>query len=243
MMASSKLEEPENVAKEPYAGHRDQGFGCISYAQYGEDLILLNIFALLELDRPRFIDIGAHHPQHLSNTALFYERGARGINVEPNPNLISAFRQMRPEDQNLNIGIACENGTLEYFMVDDLSGRNTFDRDTAERFIESAPGFTIQQTLRIPVRTLDSVVDEYMSGQYPDLLCIDAEGLDYEILECAHFGVERPMVICAEVVSGASDNGSERIISLLRGRGYEPYVRTVCNLIFLHGSLKCKMGF
>lgn len=228
--------------EDSYAGHADQGFGCTTYSQFGEDLILVNAFALLGVPQPSFIDVGAHHPQNVSNTALLYLRGARGINIEPNPNLIEAFSQMRPEDQTLNIGVAAEEGTLEFFMVDDFSGRNTFDRETAERFVESFPQFAIRDTQHIPVRTLDSIVDEYNGGVYPHLLCIDAEGLDYQILESAHFSPERPMIICTEVVSGADDDESDKIASLLRGRGYAPYVRTLGNMIFLHESLKAKMG-
>ena len=71
-----------------FAGHPDQAFGPLTYAQFGEDLILANAFALRGIEKPSFLDIGAHHPVHCSNTALLYARGARGVCVEANPNLI-----------------------------------------------------------------------------------------------------------------------------------------------------------
>src|SRR5437763_16778861 len=68
-------------------GHPDQGFGGRTYAQFGEDLIFLNIFALLGINTPSYIDVGAHHPVNISNTALLYERGCRGIKIDANPDL------------------------------------------------------------------------------------------------------------------------------------------------------------
>jgi hypothetical protein len=65
-------------------GHRDQWFGGRTYAQHGDDLAVLNIFKRLGIERPSYLDVGAYHPFDLSNTALLYERGSRGINVEPN---------------------------------------------------------------------------------------------------------------------------------------------------------------
>lgn len=30
-----------------------------------------------------YVDVGANHPDRMNNTKLFYERGWRGINIEP----------------------------------------------------------------------------------------------------------------------------------------------------------------
>ena len=47
--------------------------------------------------------MGAHHPERISNTKLFYDSGSRGINVEANPELHKIFLEERPEDINLNV--------------------------------------------------------------------------------------------------------------------------------------------
>lgn len=111
-----------------YFGHPDQAFGHYTYAQHGEDLIFSNIFWLLNIKNPSYIDIGAHHPINISNTALLYKRGSSGINIEANPNLIDAFNKYRPRDINLNIGVSDKQGNLEFYCIDDYSGRNTFDK-------------------------------------------------------------------------------------------------------------------
>jgi hypothetical protein len=76
-------------------GHRDQWFGGRTYAQHGDDLAVLNIFKRLGIERPSYLDVGAYHPFDLSNTALLYERGSRGINVEPNEALFGAVSSRR----------------------------------------------------------------------------------------------------------------------------------------------------
>jgi hypothetical protein len=48
-------------------------FSKVSYSQSGEDLIVRVYFDILGITNPTYIDIGAHHPYFISNTALFYE--------------------------------------------------------------------------------------------------------------------------------------------------------------------------
>ena len=53
----------------------------IYWSQYGEDLVLLSM--LKDVDRGFYVDVGAMHPKYESVTKLFYDRGSRGINLEP----------------------------------------------------------------------------------------------------------------------------------------------------------------
>ena len=73
----------------------------VSYSQKGEDLIIKHIFDGLGIVEPSYLDIGAHHPYHISNTALFYKNGSRGINIEPDPDLFVEINRVRKEDINL----------------------------------------------------------------------------------------------------------------------------------------------
>ena len=45
-----------------FEGSPDQGFGHVTYAQFGEDLIVANTFALLGIERPSYLDLGANDP-------------------------------------------------------------------------------------------------------------------------------------------------------------------------------------
>ncbi len=219
-----------------FAGHPDQAFGHISYAQSGEDMVIVNIFAVLGIKYPSYLDVGSHHPINISNTALLYARGSRGINIEANPHLMKAFHELRPEDINLNVGIGGVAGERDLYLVDDWSGRNSFRLDVMEAFVKANPRFQIRGTINVPVVPLDQVVAEHLNGEWPDLLSIDVEGLDFDVLAASHFGNGRPVVICAEVISGADTDDSASLVGLLRDRGYVPYCRTVGNIIFVHTS-------
>ena len=89
--------------------HFDHDF-TVSYSQFGEDLALINLIG----DRTgRYLDIGAHHPSRFSNTRLLYERGWSGVNVEANPELISAFEKARARDTTFPLA-------LDYFRITHL---------------------------------------------------------------------------------------------------------------------------
>lgn len=218
-----------------FRGHADQPFGPLTYSQFGEDLILLNVFHMLGIERPSFIDIGAHHPVNCNNTALLYSCGSRGVNIDANPNIIPAYAEMRPEDVTLNLGVGPVASTLDYYMIDDLSGRNTFNLAAAEAFVAAHREFSIREVRQVPVVTLDEVVERHCGGHWPDLLCIDAEGMDYAILEASTFeGENGPKAICVEAVSGDDHDDTNRLRRLIETHGYHVFTRTIANLIFYH---------
>lgn len=225
-----------------FSGHHDQAFGHLTYAQHGEDLVLLNVFHLLGIEKPSYLDVGAHHPINISNTALLYARGSRGVNVEANPNLIEAFRRSRPEDLNLNVGVATSAGKLSFYRIDEASGRNTFDKTIADAFIAANPSFSITDVIEIDTVTINTIVKTHCSSAWPNLLSIDVEGLDYDILVQADFSSRGPDVICVEAVTGAGTDDSARFITMLRAKGYVPYFKTVGNVIFLSGAAANKIG-
>ncbi len=232
------LDRLDKIAVETntYRGHPDQAFGYTTYSQYGEDLIILNIFQILGIRQPSYLDVGAHHPFNISNTALLYLRGSRGINVEANPNLIDLFTQHRSEDINLNVGVAPTCGTLDFYFIDDFSGRNTFCREVADEFIRLNPHFSIQKILPVPVTTIEDIIADHANGRFPDLLNLDVEGLDVDILCCTSFDKSFPTVICVESELNEESNRARRLMDLLRGQNFELYARTVGNLIFVHAD-------
>lgn len=230
--------EDHAAASHGYPGHPDQVFGGATYAQHGDDLVALNIFHLLEIEKPSYLDIGAHHPVNISNTALLYQRGCRGINVDANPILLKAFQDKRPEDINLNLGVSDHTGTLTFYMIDDASGRNTFDLATAEAFVASHPWCTIRKTVEVPVVTINEIVETYAHGICPDYLSVDAEGFDARILKSVNFAKYRPKIICAEVVTGAGTTSDTSIGEVLAESGYFPYFRTVGNFFFVDSCFR-----
>ena len=205
--------------------HPDQAFGDKTYSQFGEDLILLNVFHKLGISKGKYFDIGAHHPHNISNTALLYERGWRGLCVEANRNLIEAFKIHRPEDLLMNVGVGLNAGKAELFMIDDYSGRNSMDFRVLSDFVDKYPQFRIANAQEIDVITLEYL---YMINGVPDLLCIDIEGLDYDVIESM---LHYPKVICVE-----NEGRIKEFDDLLKSKGYDKIFNTLGNGIYLHES-------
>lgn len=210
--------------------HPDQRFGGVTHAQHGDDLVIRAVFDNLGIDSPSYLDIGAHHPTNISNTKLFYDAGSCGINVEANPYLFQQFMVDRPRDINLNFGVGTESGFLDFYMVDEYSGRNSFDHATVEAFVNDYPEFSIREIRQLPVMTVAQVLS---NRAIPDFLTIDVEGLDYDILDSIDFERFPFKVICVEVGGLDKFNYADAISKLLGENNYFPLIRCGANIIFV----------
>lgn len=213
-------------------------FAKKSYAQSGEDLIVRFLLEQeLKVSNPGYIDIGAHHPFYLSNTASFYESGSRGINIEPDPTLFAAFDKYRQEDINLNIGVAPSNGYLDFYFMS-VPTLNTFSEEEALRY-EQEDGYKITEKRKIKVSTLEAVIGQYCGGTFPAFLNIDVEGLEESVFSAGFNDGKGPLVICAETVTfSEKDRGVKKheLIRLICSKGYMAYADTFINTIFVKES-------
>lgn len=210
--------------------HPDQFFGDKTLSQHGEDLLLINIFHLLGIAHPSYLDIGAHDAKNISNTALLYERGSSGTLVEPSPTMFQRLVAARPRDLVIETGVGPEISTMPFYMIDATSGRNTFDKAVAEKFCHDHPEFSIREVIEVTVVTLDFLFSRMKANGrgMPDLLSIDAEGLDEAILRSASFWGQGPKVICAEIEKVSFDLNIHMELE-----GYFPLVRIVSNMIWV----------
>ncbi len=78
-----------------------------------EDVMLWRVFN--GIDSGFYIDVGAHDPSVDSVTLAFYERGWRGINIEPVNTCHERVAAHRPRDINLNVALG-ENSVNCRFM-------------------------------------------------------------------------------------------------------------------------------
>jgi len=240
----AKLKTALELNPNTFYGHQDQALGPMTYSQHGEDLIFVQIFSRLGIARPSYLDIGAHHPIQISNTALLYSRGARGINIEANPNLIENFRNIRRDELHVNVGIGPKPGNMPFYCIDDLSGRNTFDKKTMDIFLEMHPQFKISKIIDVEVITINEALRRYCNNVWPDLLSIDIEGLDYPVIESANFSDNRPKVVCVEITSASGDfSGLAPMTELMRVKGFEPYALARGNAIYLSKEARIAMEF
>ncbi len=212
---------------------RKSPFSKDSYSQSGEDLIINFIFNSVGVQNPSYIDIGAHHPEYLNNTAIFYKRGSSGINIEPDPTLFRAFDKMRNRDVNINAGIAAEEGTFDFYVMS-ATTLNTFSKEEAQN--AENQGYKIVDVKKVKALPLQTVINMYAGGRFPDFLSLDVEGIDFEILEAIKYEESAPTVICVETIS-FSNTGlgvkNTKIIEFLEQKGYMLYADTNINSIFV----------
>src|SRR5688572_245936 len=126
----------------------------VSYAQNGEDIVLARG---LRHDDGFYVDIGAFDPDRDSVTKLFYERGWRGINVDPVPEVIALFERDRPRDINVQIAISIESGEADLWTgPSGLVGHSTMDAAVAQAHL--ANGFEFTRST-VPTMRLDELLD------------------------------------------------------------------------------------
>src|ERR1700748_1824959 len=87
----------EGGAGHPCGRRRGKDAGMdLSYTQNLEDYHLSLAFAGQETGT--YVDIGGGHPIADNVSFWFYERGGRGIVVEPQPELTALYGRLRPRD-------------------------------------------------------------------------------------------------------------------------------------------------
>lgn len=169
----------------------------VSYAQLGEDERLFK--ALKDVERGFYIDVGAQDPVEHSVTKAFYERGWRGINIDPVPHWYKKLVDDRPEDINLNAAVGAEIGTLKFFEFP-KTGLSTGNDKHAKRHIEG--GFYFNE-IEVKVITLNDICAKHVTGEI-HFLKVDVEGFEKEVFQGIDFGKYRPWIIVAEATEPLS---------------------------------------
>jgi FkbM family methyltransferase len=163
----------------------------ISYAQNGEDILLDRLFG----DRPgSFMDVGAHHPIMDNNTFFFYERGWRGVNIEPMPDFHQLLREQRPGDLNLAVAVSDSAGTLPFYTVPQCSGLSTLSSAIAAEYRKR--GWRVVESQMV-VRSLGDLIRHH-GIQPPDILSIDVENHEGKVIAGIPLESWRPGVMVVE---------------------------------------------
>jgi FkbM family methyltransferase len=209
------------------------------YSQCGEDAILNSIFEyIIKKEKGFYIDVGAYHPYKGSNTYLFYKKGWKGINIDPNPFSIELFKKYRPGDINLVMGIAKNQGELNYHIIDEKSTMNSFSEENLKRL--GLIGY-VKEIKKIPTYPLSFIADKYLPVKEKiDFLNIDAEGFEMEVLESNNWNKIYPLVIAIEQndVLTFEDVLSSDVCHYLKQKNYQVVskniiVKDVATVIYL----------
>ena len=167
------------------------------YAQFYEDYILA--YVLRDVKKGVYVDVGANDPDENSVTKYFYQAGWRGINIEPNPDMLTLLKKARPEDINLGIGISDKPGFLTFYRFARFSGLSTFNRDLALQHRAKGVEF---DTIPIPVSTLDEVFEQHENVKHGvTFLNVDVEGFEQYVFASVDLGHHPATVVMAEATA------------------------------------------
>src|SRR6267154_1963391 len=109
----------------------------LSYTQNLEDYHLSLAFA--GQTTGTYIDVGAGHPIADNVSFWFYERGWRGIVVEPQPELAALYQRLRPRDLAVRGLVGRHCGEIDFHVVERLHGLST----TVESLAQKAKAFGV----------------------------------------------------------------------------------------------------
>lgn len=191
-------------------------------SQGDEDGILRE---LLPGNTGTYVDIGAGEPINNSNTWAFYERGWRGLLVEPLYQYWPMLVHGRPGDVLYDSAVRNYDGTTILRVQGTVSS--------------VLPSWNIAEhaQLMIPCETTATLLAKFPTIRDACQFCsIDVEGAEKEVLETIDWGTFHPEVFCVEYreykLHGVGRDLSGDWIDLLTAQGYKEVTRTPMNIIF-----------
>ncbi|MBD2752565.1 FkbM family methyltransferase [Spirosoma validum] len=197
----------------------------ICFSQEGEDQILSQYF--YGIDKGFFLDIGAYHPIKYSNTYKFYLKGWRGINIDAMPGSMIAFNKIRPEDINVETGVAENESDLPYYIFEQ-TGINTFSEKFAVEMEDK--GYVVSQKKVTRTRTMKAILGEFLPpNQVIDFLSLDVEGFELDVLNSNDWTRYRPRIIVVESLQLKSQNVLD---AYLHEVNYKLIAKTVNNVYY-----------
>lgn len=178
------------------------------FSEYGEDKWIAEHVRLPEAEVGVWVDVGAAHPAHTSNTAWLRELGWRGLAIDGNPDFAPFWAGVCPFQLAI---IASES--LVRFEENGLSSRIHDD------------GRALRKAMRL---------DAVLAGRGVkriDYLSVDAEGAEWDVFQTFDVLAYRPKVIVSEYRT-AGIGEDYRVREYLLANGYSVRHETFANLIF-----------
>ncbi len=204
----------------------------ISYAQNFEDVMLWR--ALQHVENGFYIDIGAQDPICDSVSMAFYERGWRGVHVEPNNSYAEKIKKARPDEVVEEVAIGMGKGEIPFYTFSG-TGLSTASVEISERHVLA--GFVAIKT-QVPVISMDSLLEKYYDKTI-HWLKLDVEGHEQNVLESWRENSNRPWIL---VIEGTKPMTQEKNHlnwqHLVIEKGYIPVYFDGLNCFYIHENHK-----
>ncbi len=191
--------------------------------------MLFSILENIEGIPKTYIDIGAHHPYAMSNTAYFYFKGWKGINVEANPHLYQEFLKYRPNDANINAGCSDKQGVLPFYMFNDIDPRNGFNKDLIDWWIDKDKSLKVERVVNIQLMTIPEIIRKAGFDKCPSFMSMDIEGNELSALRTLDLS-NGPVIVDMEI-----SKDKDEILKLMK-QNYKLIIRVKCNYIFIRND-------
>ena len=185
------------------------------YADNGEDIIIQGLFN--HKKDGFYIDVGCYHPIRASLTHLLYKKGWKGVNIDISKDTINLFNIARPNDKNINIGIADKEGEDFYYQSSHINQANSF------KFYNNV------KKVKVQITTLDNIIKN-LGIKKIDFLNIDVEYRDFNALQGLNLNSVRPSLIAIE------DNDAYDIADVINSDIYNYMINKE---YFLYSKLNC----
>jgi len=193
-------------------------------SQFEEDAIIAR---LLPGDTGLYVDIGASHSSECSNTWRLYQKGWRGLLIEPLPDAWGELLLNRREDYLCPMAASNIGGFANLRLCRSVSTLR--------------PDWNVGETETVPVRTatLKDILLMYPETDWSQtrLCSIDVEGHEKEVLEGIDWETFHPEMFILEYRAyDAVDYGEDISAAwkgILKGNGYKLHFTNKLNQIWI----------
>ena len=189
-----------------------------SYSQFEEDKFIFNFFS--NTKKGVYVDIGCFHPIKYNNTALLYNNGWTGINIDINQTSIDLFNIVRKNDKNICAAVSDESGFTEFYFDHKFSPINSLNKEFSDY---SAKNFSKRKFTKKKVKKFifHELIDEYkINLGNIDFLNIDVETHDFKVLKGINFNKYKPSLICIELYNKNLEIEEKKFIEFLSNYNY-----------------------
>ena len=199
------------------------------YADNGEDIIIQGLFN--HKKNGFYIDVGCYHPIRASLTHLLYKKGWKGVNIDISKDTINLFNIARPNDKNINIGIADKEGEDFYYQSSHINQANSF------KFYDNV------KKVKVQITTLDNIIKN-LGIEKIDFLNIDVEYRDFKALQGLNLNNVRPSLIAIEDNDAydIADVTNSDIYKYMTNKEYFLYSKLNCTNFYLDKRYKSNLN-
>tara|TARA_R110001583_G_scaffold71749_3_gene201745 strand:- start:2996 stop:3772 length:777 start_codon:yes stop_codon:yes gene_type:complete len=175
------------------------------------------------------IDVGANHGTWTRETLKYFPDAYYTL-IEPQKQLQASFQDILDANKNIAfhpVGAGSKSGSFKFTIVDR-------DDSCSFRYSEKEAQELGFEQIEIPIVTINELVASTTKIPFPDIVKIDAEGLDIEVLKGADslFGKTEIFMVEVGIANKKFDNSFLKMINYMDSNNYTLFELTDLNRPF-----------